>query len=200
MAQVGKSGRINGLRRLLIAKVTADTAAAFTLGTAVSLGAQSKLTWKPVKKTTELATSSGLENRRSFVERLTWSLEGGELNLDAMDVVLNGIMYQDGAVGTSKSLYGLKQGLNDGYFAILGQPDLVEGGPADYYVALLKCQADDINGSDLGDGWVKFTASGVGMYPLKDKVLFTQAFLEAKTDITFDVVLTDLAGLLSSGT
>ena len=204
MPQVGHAGRPNGLRRLLIAPITADTASTFTIGAAVSLGAQSRLTWKPAKQSSENRTSSGLENRRSYVDHITWELEGGEINLSIADMIMNGKLHQKAesgvGAGDSKTIFALKKGLSDGYFAILGQPDLVEAGPADAYVCLLKCQADDIEMLSLSEGYARFQASGIGCYNLKDGAVALTAFLEEQTDMTFAVALTDLADALASGT
>jgi hypothetical protein len=202
MPQVGKNVRINSLRNLLVAKVTADTAAALTFGTAIPLGVQSELTFGLNQVTEDLKGARGTVESDKYVDNATWNLKHGEISLDLWALAFGGTVVQDPesgvGAGDSKSLYGLKQGLSAGYIGIIGQPVTIAGGPADYYIALLKCQVESFDPGKMGGGgWSEVTMGGRAFYTSKDKLLFMAAICEKREDGTFEIVTQDLATFMA---
>ena len=202
MPQIGKKVRINSLRNLLVAKVTADSASALTFGTAISLGVQSELTWGLNQVTEDLRGARGIAESDKYVDHATWNLKHGEIDLDVWALAFGGVVVQDPEsalnAADSKSLYALKEGLSAGYIGIIGQPVTIAGGPADFYIALLKCQVESFNPGRMGGGgWAEVEMGGRAFYTVKDEVLFMAAVCEKKADGTFAVVTTDLATFIA---
>lgn len=197
---VGMLARINSLRNLKIAKLEVDTKAATSYGTAISLGALSELTWSPQFVTEDLSSARGVVESDKYINFLNWSLTHGEMDLAAMALALGGeaveIPESSAGAGDSKALYVLQRGLRAGYIGIIGQPVTVAGGPADFYVCLLKAQVESFNPGRMGGGWAQVTMGGRAFYTIKDEALFALATLEKVTDTTFEVVLQDIEDYL----
>lgn len=196
MPQVVPTARINSLRKLLVAPLQVDSATALTYGPAIPLGAESELTFGLNIVTEDLQGARGTLESDAYVNNATWQLTHGEIDLRLFALAFGG-QYVDvpestSGAGDSKVLYGLQQGLTSGYIGIIGQPVTVAGGPADFYIALLKCRVESFDGGRLGGGWAQIQLGGRAFYTIKDKLLFMAATLEKRTDGTFDVVTQDI--------
>lgn len=196
MPQVNPNVRINSLRNLLVAPLQVDSSEALTYGQAIPLGAESELTFGLNIVTEDLQGARGTLESDKYVNNATWQLTHGEIDLRLFGMVFGGkhvsVPESSSGEGDSKVLYGLKQGLQAGYIGIIGQPVTVAGGPADFYIALLKCQVESFDGGRLGGGWAQIQLGGRAFYTIKDKLLFMAATLEKRTDGTFDVVTQDI--------
>jgi hypothetical protein len=169
---------------------------------AISLGVQSELTWSPEIVKEDLKGARGTAESDKYVDFLNWSLKHGEISLDLFALAFGGTVVQDPesgvGAGDSKSLYGLKKGLSAGYIGIIGQPVTIAGGPADYYISLLKCQVESFDPGKMGGGgWSEVTMGGRAFYPIKDNVLFMAAVCEKREDGTFAIVTQDLATFMA---
>jgi hypothetical protein len=198
MAAPGKVGRIKGLRRVFVAPLQTDTAATTAYGTAIMLGAQAELTFQENEETEELKSAIGVENSVSKVLSLTWGLKFGEKNLSVLDLLRGGKLWEDATGG--QDVYVYANNAQGGYFGIFAQPELVEGGPLDYWVCLAKCKLEGSQARTMGGPWMMNDLSGRAFYTLKDKILWGEAFLTAVTDITADAVLTSMQSAVASGT
>jgi hypothetical protein len=198
VAAPGRAGRIRGLRRVFVAPLLTDTGSTTTYGTAVNIGGQAEITWGEVEDVFDLETSTGIENSDSIVKALNWSMKFGEKNLDLLDLIRGGKVYSDSPGG--KDIFAFTKGSKGGYFGIFAQPTTVQGGPADYYIALAKCRYEAKGNNTLGNAWLQNDLAGRAFYTLKDGLLWGEAFLSTLTDVTASVVLTDLQGAITSGT
>jgi hypothetical protein len=198
VAAPGPKARIGGFRNLLIAPVTVDNATTTTYGTAISLGAQSKLTFKLVPTTHDLMSANALEDFYTLWTHGEWTIEYGEANLDADDLILGGKRYSDSAGG--KDIWAYVAGGVAGTFGIFGQPDVVNGGANDAYVALAICKATTSPNFDLGAGFTLQNVSGRAIKNQKDKLIFHRAILSSLTTITASVALADAQAAIASGT
>lgn len=200
MPQVDKSVRINSLRNLLVASVT-DSKNALTFGTAVPLGALSEMTWGVTVVTEDLKTARGTAESDKYVDLATWSVKHGEIDLDVWALAFGGAVVQKAEsvldAADSKSIYALKKGVTSGYIAIIGQPVTIGGGPADFYIALLKCQVESFDPGRMGGGYAEVTMGGRAFYTSKDELLFMAAVCEKRADGTFAVVTTDITTFLA---
>jgi hypothetical protein len=181
-----------------MAPLITDTATTTAFGTAINFGAQAELTYGEVEEVYDLKTSLGIENSDSIVLALNWTLRIGEKNLDIHDYIRGGKRYSDSAGG--KDLFAFTKGSKGGYFGLFGQPTTVQGGPADYYVALMKCRYEAKGNQTLADAWQQGELSGRAFYTLKDGLLWSEAFLSTITDITAAVALADAQAAITSGT
>lgn len=197
MAAPGNLGRIRGLRRVFMAPLDTDTSALTAFGTAINFGGISELTFSEEEEVYDLKSTLGIENSDSQVMAINWGLKFQEKNLAAQDAARNGYLKAD-AVG-NKNIFAYTGG-RPKPFGIFAQPQLVEGGPADYWVALLKCKVEKNPGRTMGAQWQQQDLAGRAFYTLKDHLLWGEAFLEAITDVTAAVVLTDLQAAIASGT
>lgn len=192
MPQVGVDVRFNSLRNCLIAPVT-DTFSSLTFGTAVTMGDASELTFDPTIVSEDLRGPRGLLETDEYVDFINWTLKGATLNLNILALALGGSVVDDpGTTNDSKQLYFIRQGLRTGRFAILGQPVTVAGGPADLYVALLKCSVNRFNPGRMGGGWATVEMAGRAMATAKDKIYVGLATLEQVTDMTYAVLSADI--------
>lgn len=201
MPQIDTKVRFNSLRNLILAPLSADTSAATTFGTAISLGVTSELTWTPQIVTEDLRSTRGLQETDQYTDFVNWSVKHGELDLDIMALALGGLVVNKAESGVgaidSKALYWLEKGLSAGYFGLIGQPVTIAGGPADFYVCLPKCKISAFNPGAYRAGWAEFEMSGRALYTNKDQVLFGLATMEKKADQTFTITLADLASFVA---
>jgi hypothetical protein len=197
MPAPGNLGRIRGLRRVFLAPLTTDTSALTAYGTAIQLGGFSELTFSEDEEVYDLKTTLGIENSDSQVMSITWGIKFQEKNLAVQDLARNGKLLADATNG--KNIFAYTGGRPQ-QFGIFAQPQLVEGGPADYYIALMKCKVEKNPGKTLGAQWQQQDLAGRAFYTLKDHLLWGEAFLNAITDITADVALADLQSAIATGT
>jgi hypothetical protein len=198
VAAPGARARVGGFRNLFLAPLTTDTIASTVYGTALSLGAQSKLTFKLQPTTHDLMSANALEDFYTLWTHGEWTIEYGEINLDADDLIMGGKRYTDAAGG--KDIWAYVAGMSGGTFGIFGQPDIANAAANDYYMALACCKATTSPNFDLGAGFTMQGVSGRAIKTRKDGLIFHRAILSSLTTITAAVALADAQSAITSGT
>lgn len=196
MPAPGTKVRVAGLRNLCIVPLSVDTSSATTFTTAIPLGAKSKLSISMQGTTSDLETSSAIENSYTVFKAGQFTIEYGEINLDAFKLMMGGGSKSDSVSG--KDIWAYIQGASGGYFGIIGQPDVAEGGPADFYVAVMKAKVENFPELSLGgNAWVMQNVSGRFFPTLKDKAFFGLATLGTRGDVAITAALTDIQGAIA---
>lgn len=199
MAAPGTKVRVAGLKNLSIAPLSVDTSSTTTIGTAIPLGAQSRLTVTMQGTTADLETSNAIQNSKTWFKAGSFTIENGEIDLAVFDLLMGGKLYSDSAGG--KDIWAYVAGSNGGYFAILGQPDVAEGGPADAYICVLKAKAESFPELTLGgNAWSMQSITGRFFPVLKDNSMFAVVNLTAAGTVTFSAAQTDITAAITSGT
>lgn len=133
-----------------------------TLGAAVDLPAATTFKFKEVATAVEFEGDDRLIGIGAHMTHVEWELEAQGISLDALKVILGGIVTDVGVTPNQTKRYAKAIGTANPYFLVEGQAISESGG--DFHGRVYKCKTKDTeSGAAEGKAGTKASFKGIGV-------------------------------------